>query len=244
MSWHRVMHTPSTAYTEYGIHRVQHTRRTAYTEYSIHRVQYPCKIVCLPFILMITSWRLNVASASGMLLPESSKVKSHCHIATDASKLTDEKSLRTRRAVHRLPPTTRPNSLDHRLQVYLQIRLIMASKCISKFARSRPPSASPNSLDLALQLHLQTCSITAFKGISKLAWLWSPKSLDHALPLHVQTRSSTASKVHLHTRLLTAPVCIPEFTRSSFSGGPRISLKHPLLAVQIYRVLMGSYIDT
>jgi hypothetical protein len=27
----------------------------AYTEYSIHRVQHPSKIVCLPFILMITS---------------------------------------------------------------------------------------------------------------------------------------------------------------------------------------------
>jgi hypothetical protein len=27
----------------------------AYTEYSIHQVQHPIKIVCLPFILMITS---------------------------------------------------------------------------------------------------------------------------------------------------------------------------------------------
>jgi len=31
------------------------TLSTAYTEYSIHRVQHPPKIVCLPFILMITS---------------------------------------------------------------------------------------------------------------------------------------------------------------------------------------------
>jgi len=55
------------------------------TEYSIHRVQHPPKIVCLPFILMITSWPLNVASASGIppytidrhqpALHESSKVK-------------------------------------------------------------------------------------------------------------------------------------------------------------------------
>jgi len=44
-------------------HRVQRTRSTAYTEYSIHRVQQPPKIICLPFILMITSWPLNVASA-------------------------------------------------------------------------------------------------------------------------------------------------------------------------------------
>jgi len=41
---------PSKAYTEY-----KHTPSTAYTEYSIHRVQHPFKIVCLPFILMITS---------------------------------------------------------------------------------------------------------------------------------------------------------------------------------------------
>jgi len=35
-------------------HRVQHTPSTAYTESSIHRVQHPPKIVCLPFIPMIT----------------------------------------------------------------------------------------------------------------------------------------------------------------------------------------------
>jgi len=40
MSWHRVQHTPSTAYTEYSIHRVQHTPSTAYTEYSIHRLEH------------------------------------------------------------------------------------------------------------------------------------------------------------------------------------------------------------
>jgi len=54
-SIHLVQHTPSTAYTEYSIHRVQHTPSTAYTEYSIHRVQHTPKIVCLPFILIITS---------------------------------------------------------------------------------------------------------------------------------------------------------------------------------------------
>jgi len=41
-------------------------RVQAYTEYSIHRVQHTPKIVCLPFILMITSWPLNVACASGV----------------------------------------------------------------------------------------------------------------------------------------------------------------------------------
>jgi hypothetical protein len=51
----RVQHTLSSAYTEYTILRVQHTPSTAYTKYSIHQVQHSPKIVCLPFILMITS---------------------------------------------------------------------------------------------------------------------------------------------------------------------------------------------
>ena len=84
MSWHQVQHTPS----------------TAYTEYSIHRVQHPPKIVCLPFIPMITSWPLNVASTSVVppytivrhqpALHESWKVKSPCHIPMVTSYLTDE----------------------------------------------------------------------------------------------------------------------------------------------------------
>jgi len=79
--------TPSTAYTEYSIRRVQ-----AFTVYSIHRVQHPPNIVCLPFNLMITSWPLNVVSASGvppymidchqLALHERSKLKSPCHIPT------------------------------------------------------------------------------------------------------------------------------------------------------------------
>ena len=88
MSWHWVQaytkykHTPSTS-----IHQVQ-----AYTKYSIHRVQHPPTIVCLPFILMITCWPLNVASGSGVhpytidrhqwTLHRSSKVKSDCHTPT------------------------------------------------------------------------------------------------------------------------------------------------------------------
>ena len=47
-------------------HWIQHTPSTTPTEYSIHRVQHPAKIVSLPFILVITSWPLNVASALGV----------------------------------------------------------------------------------------------------------------------------------------------------------------------------------
>jgi hypothetical protein len=138
-----------------------------------------------------------------------------------------------------------PISLDPGFQVYLQTRSITASKCISKLARSRPPSASPNSLDPGLQVyfqtrsisnsldhclqvHLQTRSIPVSKCISKLARLLPPSasthSLDHGLQVHLQTRSIMASE------------CISEFTRSSFSGAPRIALKLLLQPVQIYRV--------
>ena len=65
------------------------------TEYSIHRVQHPRTMVCLPFIVMITSWPLNAATASGVppymidrhqpALHESSKAESPCHIPTVAS---------------------------------------------------------------------------------------------------------------------------------------------------------------
>ena len=49
-------------------HRVQHTLCTAYTKYRIHSVQHPPRIVCFPFILMIMSWPLDVASDSGVPL--------------------------------------------------------------------------------------------------------------------------------------------------------------------------------
>jgi len=85
MSSPRVPHTASTAYPEY-----HHTMRT-----SICRVQHPPKIVCLPFILTITSWPQNVTLTSGVhtymiddhqpALHVSLQVKSLHHIPTVAS---------------------------------------------------------------------------------------------------------------------------------------------------------------
>ena len=112
-------------------------------------------------------------------------------------------------------------SID-RLQVLVQCRTIMASKCISKLARLRPPSSH----DHGLQMHLQTRSITAFKCISEftitaskcistLARLRPPSSHDHGLQLHPQTGSITASK------------CISEFTQSlSPSASQTRSIKY------------------
>ena len=94
-SIHQVQHTPSTVYTKYSIHWVQHTLSSAFTKYSKHQAQHPPKIVCLPFILTITSWPLNIASAPGIpsymidhhraAHHECSIVKSPYHIPTVAS---------------------------------------------------------------------------------------------------------------------------------------------------------------
>jgi len=156
---------------------------------------------------MITSWPLNVVSASGEppytihchqpARLESSKEKSPCDIPTFASQLTAKSSLSTRHAVHRLLPSTRqisfheglqtvsPNSHDNGLQVHLRSRSITISEFISTFTRSRPPYVSPSMLDYRLQVHLQTHSVTASKCISNYAQLRppspSPNMLDHSL---------------------------------------------------------------
>ena len=200
MSWHRVQ-----AYTEYSIHWVQHRPNTAYTKYSMPN------IVCHPFIRMITSWPLNVASAFSVppytidwqqpARHRCSKVKSPCHVPMFVSQLTDEWSLNARRAIHRPAPGTRPISLDHSLRsvspnshdYVLQVRTIMTSKCISILARSQSLSASLSSLDHGLQVYHQIRSISSCKCISKLARLQTPSSHDHGPQVHLQTRSITAS---------------------------------------------------
>jgi len=133
-----------------------------------------------------------------------------------------------------------------------EFHLILASKCISKPARSRPPSASLSSSlsrprssspylldhrlrvhlrvppDLGLHVHLHTRSIAASKCVSQCTRSRppsaSPNSLDDGL------------QVHLYVHTITASRYICEFTRSSSSGAPRISPKHGLQPVHIFRV--------
>jgi len=67
---------------------------------SIHRGQHTPNIICLPFILMVRRWPLDVASASGMppyiidchqaARHERWKENSPCHIPTFPSQPTDE----------------------------------------------------------------------------------------------------------------------------------------------------------
>jgi len=110
----------------------------------------------------------------------------------------------------------------------------MASKCISKLARSWPPSASLSSLNLGLQLHLQTRSITASKGISEFTQsrspIASPNSLDHGLKVHLSTRSIKASKYIVNERRRvygdTGVTEVDWVTGSTFSGDPGVDGHH------------------
>jgi len=161
------------------------------TECSIHWVQLTPRIVCCPFIVMISSWPQNVALAFGVppyksiatsqFCIRASNVKSPCHIPTIASQLTDElspgapsinclqvlaqyRSITASKCISKLPWLRLP-------QLYLQTPLITASKCISNLARSWPPSVSPDSLHCGLQVR----TIMAPKCISKLTRLRPPQ---------------------------------------------------------------------
>jgi len=80
------------------------------------------------------------------------------------------------------------------LQILLQSRLIMASKCISKLPRSWLWSTSLSSLDHGVQLYPLTHSITA----SQFPQSWhpraSPNSLNHGLGVFLYVHLITASK--------------------------------------------------
>ena len=203
MSWHRVQHTPSTAYTEYSIHWVQHQRN----------------IVCLLFIHISTSWSLNVASAPGVppytidhdqtnctwgLKCKFTLSQSHgCELPTwwrECQNLPCHPATACKYS-SRLTQLRSSSSHDHGLLVHLQTR----SSAASKLARSWPPSISPNSLEYGVQVHLQTRLITA----SKL--------LDHHLQLQ-----------YLQTRLITASKCISKLAQSRSPSVSPTSLDHGL----------------
>jgi len=255
MSLHWVQHTQGTAYIEYSIHRVQHTPSTAYTEYSIHRVQHPPKIVYLPFVLMITSWPVNIASASGVhpstinrhqpAHQDSLKVIRHCHIPMVAWQLADEYTLNTWRAIQWPPPGTCQMLLDSSPEVLVATRSITASKCMSQPA----PLLATSLHHHDLQVHLQTHSIMVSTCISQLTLLWppsvSPNSLNYGLQVYLQTCAFLATKciielarllppssfehqlhIHLETHSIMASECISVVAQMSVAGASWLALKH------------------
>ena len=154
-----------------------------------------------------------------------------------ASQLNDERSHRTRRAIHLSLSGTHPTSHHYSLQV----RTIMLSNCVFNLDRLQPPSESPSWLNYGLQVHPQKCSITASNvrkiivlqvHISKLGESWSPtvspNSVDYAVQVCMtisskcistlaRSRSRSASvcsldhrfQAYLQIRSITASKCIP-----------------------------------
>jgi len=188
MSWHRVQHTPSTAYTEYSIHRVQHTPSTASTQdclSSLHSHNYELTPECRVSFRR-ASLHDRPPSASSLWELNSKVTLSHSH-SCELTNWWIESQHRARRPstaskywsnlTQSRPPSVYPNSLDYGLQ----FRTIMASKCISKLAQSQPPSVSPNSLDYGLQVR----TITASQCISEVTRSRPPSailnSLNHSL---------------------------------------------------------------
>jgi len=223
-------------------------RVQALIKYRIHRVQHTPRIVYIPYLLMIMSWHLNLASVSRVPhytidchhpgCHASSKVKSPCHVPMFASELTDEWNPSTWHSVHWFPTTACPISLDRGLQSVLpnsqdyclNVCMVMASMHMSKLAGGRSCSIPLRSLHHTLQVYLLIRLITASKCITKLAWLRTPTAHYHVIQVHLQTRPITASKcapswtasesanmleryhrVHLYIHSFTAAKCISNY---------------------------------
>jgi len=132
----RVKCTPSTAYTEYSIHRVQHTPSTASIEdclSSHHSHDYESTAKC-SFSCRCASRHDTLPSASAPRELNGESTLSHSRVCESTNRWW---SLTTRRAVHRSPPGSGWNSLNHgrtsvspiSLEYGLRVRMIMASKC-------------------------------------------------------------------------------------------------------------------
>jgi len=167
-----------------------------HTVHCIYRVQHPPKTACVRFIVTITWWLMEQASAFAVppytidhdqpSLHETLIVMSPYHMPAVASQLTDQLSVSTMHTSHRPPsdwppPTTYPISLDYGLPLHLATRPITATKCIPNLPQLQPPRQH----DHALQVQLQTCLIMA----SKFARSWplgaSWNLLDRSLQVHL-----------------------------------------------------------
>ena len=185
-SIHQVQHTPSTAYTKYSIHQVQHTQITAYTEYSIHQVQHTPSTAYTAYSTHRVQHTLSTASTQECLSSLHShdcKVTPECSVSFWCASLHDRPLVRIR--VILFDHCLRSVSLNL-LNYGIQVRTIMALKCISKVAPSQHSSECPNSLDYGLPVR----TIKASKCISSLAGAWSRSaslsSLDHGLQVYLQ----------------------------------------------------------
>jgi len=121
------------------------------------------------------------------------------------------------------PPSASPNSLDDSLQV----RTLMASKCIS-----------PNSLDHGLQVHLQTHSITASKFPRLCPPSASPNSLDYGLQVHTLIASKCISPnsydYGVQVCTIMASECISKFTQSRCGKMVELEGRQPIINTPLH----------
>jgi hypothetical protein len=146
---------------------------------------------------------------------------------------------------------SRPPSLhDHGLQVHLQTRKIMASKCISvlnmisasegihKLARSQPPIASPSPPISQPPCAYLNYSISASKCHSKPPGSQPPsRSLSSTRfrpPRAFRNLRDHGLQVHLPVHTITASNCISKFSQSESPGAVANTLQYQLLPVWPY----------
>jgi len=174
------------------------TPNTAYTQdYFCYLHSHNHKSICeCPFSVQCT-FRNNWPPWAA--LHESWMVKSPRFIPPLASLRCEKNILSSQHAIHRLIPSTRPNSHGYCLPVHPQlaqvqhwISSITSSKYITKLHQLWPPGASPNPPNYSLQV----CTIITSRCVYTLTSFWppiaSPNSLKHDLWVDFETCSITA----------------------------------------------------
>jgi len=124
--------------TTYRIHWILHTPSTACTEYCILCVLHQPIMDCLPL----------PASLSSLGRPCCTQYPTFPQLGINQY---IDSQLPLRLPPELLPSSTPPISLDHALQVYFQTRLITVSKCISKLAWLQPRRLQNHGLWVPLQ---------------------------------------------------------------------------------------------
>jgi hypothetical protein len=144
---------------------------------------------------------------------------------------------------------SRPNSaslssLHLGLQLHLQTRLIMASKCISQFTRSWPSSACPQLLEHSLPAHLWVHSISVSNSISNLTWSRPPSAslnlLDYSLQDCLITASCCIFKMRRWVYRDTGVTEVEWVMGSIYLADPRVD-RHHLISISSYLITQWKY---
>jgi hypothetical protein len=161
----------------------------------------------------------------------------------------------------------RPETCCRRSQVLPDVRKVLsgAIRCSQTYLKHSYGTPVPVIRDLSYSAGWPECPPTAWytpdidtskftlhilsdtsAGSQRLKYILLMSELVRSQPPSASLSSlNLPLQLHLHTRSITSLECISEFTGSSFSGASQIALKHRQQPVHIvYRVYMGSYIDT